>query len=144
MDYFPIGLKLSGEPVLIVGGSPVLARRIRSDIEARYPTGYSELSRYLGDRRGQVAEHLMTERERRYFWERLLDSSEFIDLVLANNREAADALFKEVLSEGKSPRGAVYLIGAGPGDPELLTFKALRLFSKPISCCTTGSLARVY
>lgn len=112
------------------GSSPVLARRIRSDIEARYPTGYSELSRYLGDRRGQVAEHLMTERERRYFWERLLDSSEFIDLVLANNREAADALFEEVLSEGKSPRGAVYLIGAGPGDPELLTFKALRLLQQ--------------
>lgn len=112
------------------GSSPVLARRIRSDIEARYPSGYAELSRYLGDRRGQVAEHLTTERERRYFWERLLDSNEFIDLVLTSNREAADALFEKVLSEGKSPRGAVYLIGAGPGDPELLTFKALRLLQQ--------------
>ena len=112
------------------GSSPVLARRIRSDIEARYPSGYAELSRYLGDRRGQVAEHLTTERERRYFWERLLDSNEFIDLVLTSNREAADALFEKVFSEGKSPRGAVYLIGAGPGDTELLTFKALRLLQQ--------------
>jgi uroporphyrin-III C-methyltransferase/precorrin-2 dehydrogenase/sirohydrochlorin ferrochelatase len=112
------------------GSSPVLARRIRSDIEARYPTRYAELSRYLGERRTQVAGYLTTERERRHFWEQLLDSSEFIDLVLASNREAADALFEKVLSEGKSPRGAVYLIGAGPGDPELLTFKALRLLQQ--------------
>lgn len=125
VDRSPLIISVSSS-----GSSPVLARRIRSDIEARYPSGYAELSRYLGDRRGQVAEHLTTERERRYFWERLLDSNEFIDLVLTSNRKAADALFEKVLSEGKSPRGAVYLIGAGPGDPELLTFKALRLLQQ--------------
>lgn len=112
------------------GSSPVLARRIRSDIETRYPEGYGELARYLGSRREEVSESLGSESERRYFWETLLGESEFINHVLHNNTAAADEVFQACLSGDRYSRGAVYLIGAGPGDPELMTFKALRLLQQ--------------
>ncbi len=112
------------------GSSPVLARRIRSDIESRYPEGYRELARYLGSRREEIYESLGGESERRYFWETLLGESEFINHVLHNNIAAADEVFQACLSGNGYSRGAVYLIGAGPGDPELMTFKALRLLQQ--------------
>ncbi|MEK9807784.1 MAG: siroheme synthase CysG, partial [Halieaceae bacterium] len=112
------------------GCSPVLARRIRSDIETRYPEGYGELARYLGSRRDEVSASLGSENERRYFWETLLGESEFINHVLHNNIAAANDVFQACLSGDGYSRGAVYLIGAGPGDPELMTFKALRLLQQ--------------
>lgn len=112
------------------GCSPVLARRIRSDIETRYPEGYGELARYLGSRRDEVSASLGSENERRYFWETLLGESEFINHVLHSNTAAANDVFQACLSGDGYSRGAVYLIGAGPGDPELMTFKALRLLQQ--------------
>lgn len=114
------------------GSSPVLARRVRSDLESRYPEGYGTVAQFLGERRHQVANQLSTETRRRQFWESLLDQSELIQLLLAGQMTRAEALFNETLRgiEDNNAKGAVYLIGAGPGDPDLLTFKALRLLQR--------------
>jgi len=124
-------------PLLIAisssGSSPVLARRLRSDIESRYPEGYGEVARFLGDWREQVGAALASEEQRRHFWEDLLEHTEIIPLLLRGEQTRAEDLLTEQLVEaqsGKDSRGAVYLIGAGPGDPDLMTFKALRLLQR--------------
>jgi len=118
------------------GASPVLARRLRSDIESRYPERYGDVARFLGERRSQVSDALATEDQRRHFWERVLDDTEFTSLLLRGDDSAATSVFEQALSQAtinsnhRSNCGAVYLIGAGPGDPDLMTFKALRLLQR--------------
>ena len=118
------------------GASPVLARRLRSDIESRYPAGYGHVARFLGQQRTQVSHALDNEDKRRSFWEDALDKTELVSLLLRGDDLAASGLFTELLEKaaqaGEHPanRGAVYLIGAGPGDPDLMTFKALRLLQR--------------
>lgn len=119
------------------GASPVLARRLRSDIESRYPSSYGDVARFMGEQREQVALILNEEDQRRQFWERLLDDTEIIATLLRGERQSASGIFQSTLDSAasiaeKDPslRGAVYLIGAGPGDPDLMTFKALRLLQR--------------
>lgn len=112
------------------GAGPVLARKIRSTIESLYPPAYGALARFMGERRARVAETIGEETLRRYFWERMLDST-IVNQVLRGDVVAADARFDAALNDtDELNKGAVYLIGAGPGDPDLMTFKALRLLQR--------------
>lgn len=118
------------------GASPVLARRLRSDIESRYPERYGQVATFLGTQRARVAEVIDSEDQRRSFWEDLLDTTEIVAQLLRDDTVAAEQVFREALEHAAtnsatlSKRGAVYLIGAGPGDPDLMTFKALRLLQR--------------
>jgi len=124
------------DPLLITvsssGDSPVLARRIRRELESQYPARLGEVAAFLGSQRQRVGALLPDIDERRVFWEYLLDDTEWMEAVLGGNRTRAESIYEAALDEQASAgkRGAVYLIGAGPGDPDLMTFKALRLLQR--------------
>lgn len=122
-------------PVMIAvssgGASPVLARRLRARLESLIPAGYGRLAGLLGRFRQAAAQRFPDVDQRRYFWEEVLDGP-IAEMTLAGREEAAAAALAQRLESAAPPPplGEVYLVGAGPGDPDLLTFKALRLMQK--------------
>jgi len=115
------------------GNSPVLARRVRQQIEALLPARLGALARFVGDRRNEVKRALAPE-QRRPFWERIIGGI-VGSRVLAGDENDASAKFQSELaadteSTGDDRIGEVYLIGAGPGDPDLLTLRAVQLLQQ--------------
>jgi uroporphyrin-III C-methyltransferase/precorrin-2 dehydrogenase/sirohydrochlorin ferrochelatase len=110
------------------GAAPVLARRLRARIEAMLPPGYGRLAAWIGHRRGAVARRLAPAARGR-FWDAVLDGPE-AEAALAGDAARADALLGARLAGARVQRGAAALVGAGPGDPELLTLKAKRLIER--------------
>jgi uroporphyrin-III C-methyltransferase/precorrin-2 dehydrogenase/sirohydrochlorin ferrochelatase len=121
-----------GDVVVAVGtggASPVLARRIRERIEALLPARIGELAALLGRWRPRVGQRLKSFAEKRRFWENAVDGK-IADAALAGNLAEAEILIAEALAAGpREPGGSVAIVGAGPGDPDLLTLKALRAIS---------------
>jgi len=113
------------------GVSPVLARMLRSKLETCIPGAYGELARLADECRDLVKQSLPDVDTRRRFWETVLDG-QVAEFVFAGRTEDARALLQQQLKDfnAGSAKGEVYLVGAGPGDPDLLTFKALRLMQK--------------
>ena len=111
------------------GNAPVIARQMRTKIEATTPSRMGELVQFSGDWRADSKRAIKNPDERRIFWENLY-ASPIGEAVLAGNREVADKQMPKLLNDWQTPTGEVYLVGAGPGDPELLTFKALRLMQQ--------------
>ena len=109
------------------GAAPVLARRLRERIEALLPANYGRLADFMQSRRNRAKAALATP-ERRALWERFLDGPG-AEALLSGDEAGADAAL-ETLIAGRAPIGEVYLVGAGPGDPDLLTFRALRLMQQ--------------
>jgi uroporphyrin-III C-methyltransferase/precorrin-2 dehydrogenase/sirohydrochlorin ferrochelatase len=112
------------------GNSPVLVRRVRAQIEALLPAKLGALARFLGERRDAV-KRALTPHGRRPFWERIIGGA-VASQVLAGNEAQANVVFADELvdASARSARGEVYLIGAGPGDPDLLTLRALQLLQQ--------------
>ncbi|MEQ8494109.1 MAG: siroheme synthase CysG, partial [Gammaproteobacteria bacterium] len=111
------------------GRAPVLARLLRARLETLIPPAYGELASLLGGLRARVRAALPDASARRRFWESVLDGPA-AELFFAGRRAQAEAAVEALLAErarAAAPRGEVYLIGTGPGDPDLLTFRALRL-----------------
>lgn len=113
------------------GASPVLARRIRAAIEAALPERLSELAKLAGRWRARVAAALGSTQSRRTFWERFFAGPVAARIIAGQDRDP-DASLGRALDEARQEghRGVVYLIGAGPGDPELLTLRAARLLAE--------------
>ncbi|OTG85930.1 uroporphyrinogen-III C-methyltransferase [Acinetobacter sp. ANC 4558] len=111
------------------GTSPVLSRQIRTQLEAIIPHGMGALAEFSGKWRNRVKEVIQNPDERRIFWENLYKSS-LKEKVFNHQISEADVLIEQALVEWNTPKGEVYLVGAGPGDPELLTLKALRLMQQ--------------
>ncbi len=116
------------------GRSPVLARVMKARLEALIPAGFGRLADLVGRYRQKVKDTIRSLEGRKAFWEKLLDSS-FIDKAVQGRIESAEVVLQQQLetveSEGQTlPLGEVYLIGAGPGDPDLMTFKGLRLLQQ--------------
>ncbi len=114
------------------GKSPVLARQLRTKIESLVPAQFGDLSKFSGDWRPQVKAAIVNPDERRIFWENLC-AGPIGQQVLNGQRDQADAGMPQALVDWQadsSSKGEVYLVGAGPGDPDLLTFKALRLMQQ--------------
>ena len=109
------------------GRSPVLVRSVRRKLEAMLPAAYGRLAEFAGEMRQVVKAAIPAEPGRRLFWEQTIEGA-VAELVLASNESRARELLLQQLQDADpSPRGEVYLVGAGPGDPDLMTFKALRL-----------------
>ncbi|TCB78167.1 siroheme synthase CysG [Acinetobacter sp. ANC 4173] len=111
------------------GTSPVLSRQIRTQLETLIPHGMGKLAEFSGKWRATVKQKITNPDERRIFWEDLY-ASPLKEQVFNGNEAEADQLIELALQEWKTPKGEVYLVGAGPGDPELLTLKALRLMQQ--------------
>lgn len=111
------------------GTSPVLSRQIRTQLETLIPHGMGKLAEFSGKWRATVKQKITNPDERRIFWEDLY-ASPLKEQVFNGNEAEADQLIEQALQEWKTPKGEVYLVGAGPGDPELLTLKALRLMQQ--------------
>jgi uroporphyrin-III C-methyltransferase / precorrin-2 dehydrogenase / sirohydrochlorin ferrochelatase len=116
------------------GSAPVLARRVRERIEALLPARLGTLARFMGERRLEVRRALGA-LARRAFWERILTGAVADRLLAGETASAEEAFDRELLTSrlaasrtaAAGTPGEVYLIGAGPGDPDLLTLRALQL-----------------
>lgn len=124
IDRSPIILSVASN-----GTSPVLARQIRTQLETLIPHGMGKLAEFSGQWRQAVKEKLSNPDERRVFWENLYNSP-LKEQVFHDNIEQAEQTIQAALDDWQTPKGEVYLVGAGPGDPELLTLKALRLMQQ--------------
>ena len=113
------------------GASPVLARLIRSRLESVIPAGYGRLAELCGRFRDRVKHTITKPAERRRFWDHILQGG-VAERVFSGHMQEAEALMERELADGhlQSRMGEVYLVGGGPGDPDLLTFRALRLMQQ--------------
>ena len=116
------------------GAAPVIARILRARIESLIPPTYGRLAEFLGGFRQAVADKIKGGANRRHFWEQVIDGP-VGDLFLAGDHKGSkNQLFSSLEiaheSDKKNQTGEVYLVGAGPGDPDLLTFRALRLMQR--------------
>lgn len=112
------------------GKSPVLARMMRSRLESSIPASYGRLAHLASRFRDAVKAKFGDIEDRRLFWERVLQGP-IAEMVFAGKDTVANQMLaKEIDEAGPQIGGEVYLIGAGPGDPDLMTFKALRLLQK--------------
>ncbi|BBB25584.1 siroheme synthase CysG [Amphritea japonica] len=126
VDRSPIVIGISSG-----GESPVLARLLRAKLETWIPQGYSRLGRLVGQFRQQVKQTFTSVERRRIFWEKVLQG-QIAEKVFAGRDGEARALLETAIetADPEHQVGEVYLVGGGPGDPELLTFKALRLMQQ--------------
>jgi uroporphyrin-III C-methyltransferase / precorrin-2 dehydrogenase / sirohydrochlorin ferrochelatase len=118
------------DPVIVAigteGAAPVIARDIRAHLEAWLPAGLGRLAAHAAALRPRVRAVIADPLARRVFWERLLRGA-FRTHLLSGDVTAADRQAARALQAGASDvaRGFVSLVGCGPGDPDLLTLKAL-------------------
>ena len=114
------------------GRSPVLARLIRARLETMIPAGYGRLAKLVAAFRDKVKQRFKHPPHRRQFWEEVLQGR-IAELVYSGQDKAAEKALQERIDSAdgnKPPVGEVYLVGGGPGDPDLLTFRALRLMQQ--------------
>ncbi len=125
IDRDPVTVAIGTE-----GTAPVLARRLKSQIESLLPPRLGELARLAQTLRPRVARDLPEGIARRNFWDAFF-FGKIRDLFLAADSNSGRAIINQALDEkltehGKAHMGCVTLVGAGPGDPELMTLKAQR------------------
>ncbi|MDA8327617.1 MAG: siroheme synthase CysG [Betaproteobacteria bacterium] len=122
IDRDPITIAVSSS-----GSSPVLARWLRTKIEALVPAYIGKLATFMAERRIAIQDQFATMQQRRRFWETLLESN--IPFALSQGRESdAATQFEGMLNQtvATPEAGRVFLIGAGPGDPDLMTVRAVQ------------------
>ena len=109
------------------GTSPVVARRLREKIEAVVPARIGDLAKFIGRFRKPIHARIPETSQRRRFWERVIDGP-IGALVLSGHRDDAEAALTKIHDPAAyaGGEGRVTIVGAGPGDPDLLTVKALR------------------
>lgn len=152
LDRSPVTIAISTG-----GASPVLARQLRMKLETMIPSACGRLAGITEEYREKVKASFPKQEQRKVFWENALKGP-FAELVYAGQDTVARQLLDDMLIKGAdtNPIGEVYLVGAGPGDPDLLTFKAVRLMqqadvmvydrlvSKPILDMANKNAERLY
>ena len=114
------------------GASPVLARLLRVKLETLIPASYGRLATVVREFRGRVKQRFPEFRQRRRFWENILQGP-VVEMLFAGREAAAIQALEDELDNADPTglqTGEVYLVGGGPGDPDLLTFRALRLMQQ--------------
>jgi len=116
------------------GKAPVLARKIREKIEILIPQMYSKLIECAGNLRAIVQKNILPGNKRRIFWEYFFEHESLHNFFLKQKKIDED-LFNQLLKKSKQKeKGEVYLVGAGPGERDLLTIRALHLMQKCDVC----------
>ncbi|KXU79117.1 siroheme synthase CysG [Aeromonas enteropelogenes] len=108
------------------GKAPVLARLLREKLEAMLPQHLGAVAAFAGSLRDRVKARFATMGERRHFWERLLGADRLGQALARGDHASANQLADTLFAEESKAQGEVVLVGAGPGDPGLLTLHALR------------------
>jgi len=125
-------------PLLIAistgGSSPLLTRMLKARFETTIPAAYGRLAEFAGSYRDRIKAMVPDLTRRRRFWESMI-SGPVAEHLFSSQVEEADLLMENLLDEAakegdQPPVGEVYLVGTGPGDPDLLTFRALRLMQQ--------------
>jgi uroporphyrin-III C-methyltransferase/precorrin-2 dehydrogenase/sirohydrochlorin ferrochelatase len=123
-------------PVIVAvstgGASPVLARLIRARLETLIPAAFGQLALLAREFRDQVKKRFKDSGRRRRFWEHVLDGP-IAEMTFAGRADDARRAIRDELSAGTDSfplTGEVYLVGGGPGDPDLLTSRAIRLMQR--------------
>jgi uroporphyrin-III C-methyltransferase/precorrin-2 dehydrogenase/sirohydrochlorin ferrochelatase len=125
-------------PLLIAistgGSSPLLTRMLKARFETTIPAAYGRLAEFAGSYRDRIKAMVPDLTRRRRFWESMI-SGPVAEHLFSSQVEEADLLMENLLDEAakegdQPPDGEVYLVGTGPGDPDLLTFRALRLMQQ--------------
>jgi len=133
LSTFVVPAIVDREPVVIgissSAAAPVLTRRLRAQIEALLPARLGALARFAARFRGAALGVLPTPAARRRFWEHFFDSP-VAEAILAGDVRRAHGDILPLLNRATAEAGIVYLVGAGPGDPDLLTLRALRLMQQ--------------
>ena len=113
------------------GESPVLARLIRAKLETLIPNSYGVLAQFASRWRERIKNRFADTDQRRRFWEKFLQGPA-AELVFNGQDAQADKLLSDAIQQDDASltQGEVYLVGGGPGDPELLTLRALRLMQQ--------------
>jgi uroporphyrin-III C-methyltransferase/precorrin-2 dehydrogenase/sirohydrochlorin ferrochelatase len=136
---FTMGSIIDRSPLLIAisseGNAPVLAKFVREKIEALIPHSFSKLASVMGSMRDSIKERYETTQSRRIFWENFIDHPlvrQFLNQTKKLSAQQLIALVKR--NEIQKKQGEVFLVGGGPGDPDLLTFRALHLMQRSDVC----------
>ena len=123
-------------PVIIAigtgGASPVLARMLKARLETLIPAAYGRLAGLASEFRDRVKKTFETVAARRGFWEEVFQG-QVAELIFSGKENQARTELERMIAvsdPNEYHRGEVYLVGAGPGDPDLLTFRALRLMQR--------------
>ncbi|WP_163836453.1 siroheme synthase CysG [Spartinivicinus ruber] len=125
IDRSPLTIAISSG-----GAAPVLARLLRGKIESLIPHRYGQLAELAGKFREKVKQRFNVINDRRYFWEKVL-TGPIAEQAFAGKLDKAEQQLESALAEATPTKlGEVYLVGGGPGDPDLLTFRALRLMQQ--------------
>ncbi|MDP2902640.1 MAG: siroheme synthase CysG [Methylovulum sp.] len=113
------------------GAAPVLARLLRAKIESVIPPAFGRLALFAQKFRQAVKQQVKAPAQRRVFWEDVFQGP-IAELVFSGNEQEAERQLKQSIEDPqtKENTGEVYLIGAGPGAADLLTFRALRLMQQ--------------
>lgn len=120
------------DPIVIAvssgGDAPILTRSLRARLETLLPAELGEVAQFVTANRGRIAEAFPDFDARRRFWDRFI-AGPIPERISEGDAEAAARMFDELLADvggGGGSTGTVTVVGCGPGDPDLLTFKALR------------------
>ena len=137
IGHFSMPAIVDRSPVLAAvstgGASPSLARYVRARLETLIPRSFGRLAELSRASRNEVNARLPRISDRRAFWDRVFEGP-IAEMAFAGRFEDARAALRALLNEGGDAAGSavgeVYLVGAGPGDPDLLTFRAMRLMQQ--------------
>ena len=125
VDRYPLIIAVSSS-----GKAPVLSRIIRAKLETVIPSAYGTLAEIAGEYRQKVKERFLKIKDRRAFWEATFSGVIAEKVFSGRISEAKEDIQRQLDESVEMDLGEVYLVGAGPGDPDLLTFKALRLIQQ--------------
>ncbi len=112
------------------GDAPVLTRLMRARLETLIPSAYGRLAGLAQKFRGAVKQRFADVQQRRVFWEEVFQGPVAEQVLAGRDAEAERLLADKLAGSRERELGEVYLVGAGPGDPDLLTFRALRLMQQ--------------
>lgn len=124
VDRSPIMVAISSG-----GHAPVLTRVLRGKLETQLPIAYAQLAQFARFNRKAVKQRFEDVHERRIFWENVLQGH-IAEMIFAGNVDKAQKEIEKALESGQEPQGELYWISVLTDDPELLTFKALRLMQQ--------------